>query len=1639
MKNRFIACGGTGAHVMLAMVRMHILGYPFGFFFNENCEFPDLFLVDQDSGDGKSDKSTAWQEVKDLIESHPGKKYDLNKHLGNTPTPKDISPLPVGKDKVWYKRPHHQLEFKFKDSQILRLITSQEQRDIKYDHGMMASPATGALLFSLKELDREKDSKSNHDEAYDQMINDCDEYKIVVCGSSVGGTGSSVAPTLTRLCKSKGSEVMAVMIHNWFKFPESDDTRDIFEKSVERNKRMKENAAGGLACYGDELAQSVPTVLVGVPVMTERQYTTDNQQPLEDSYAHVVGALSSIKHFFAKGEDSNYTKGLYGMSASDTSRLTGDLIVRNKDKASLKTMLGHAQILIYVLKAFSKVLIATSKRNPSKDKSSFFNFFAFGGHTPMPSVAHWAYTQLDHDRSSLEYAGKELDLIIENYELILKWIKDLDWNNEGDSYYDNLDVERKSKSFFLDEINCIERLKKHRLPQIDNNNSLEDKEFVALALFHWTADWIKGDWKKVNLKSESRPKKKKGYWPEIKSEDDTGMHPTWIEPGELGKVADGKISSVITKYFDIRDVSPNSWPHHFAVTEQYKFQIINKDADALGKLKLLLLGRALNVLNFQKVESGSNQGNLSLDQLIKGKDIAKFRLIHKESGKIYGFNSPQTLLCPVPDISNEDWKSLEKEVDKEDVIKASRAIKGWLKSIESYVKNTVEIKSTIWVDVLDYHFNAETGPFGVAEWLPLPHNKVLIPIPILGPSTCLFLDDERDKEIATQRCQDFLDRVSEFKEVKVRKSGKSETFQHIEGFHLPGKVGKSGKSERFQLIENFRLPGSDYPIKAIWREHLDALQESTKIFAWEIDADEKGIWIREKLGDRPIYIEDIQVIDKEKIKIQNIIPLEQRPVSVSSNKELKYPDIPLRPEYIDLLKVPTGEKYEGEKCIDHSMAWEALKQSGLVDHGRKIVRWKLDLLGRSEQVPIAISVENIEPSRAHWMIWPNIKSPINQENLWQAYYVYQHSERKSLEAQIIYLNKKGDLSPIKKAPLSCPSNSYALDFKEGQHVGGPPVALSGYDRRWKQDTGIYIISLHEYSQDKDSWKLAIDFGTSHTVAAYQINGDPQPVNLDPELISDDGLSLHISENHDPKKISSMGFDLWRPTYHKEDNDDIAKALLPSDLWSVEELSSFSQEDFKSEWSPITHYSIPVMHIQRSNLRDHVISGFKWDLEKGDFRGEEKWLRERYLRMVLEIFVADIITKTKKLPKEIETTFTYPLRGTVMQATDKYEDVIKKAIAASTLDLGFKYDLCEGKGMYSESHAAYESVGDGIPINVKLVADLGGGTLDILIATFDIPNKRENNRFAEVEDSVRMGSDLLLEELAGNSEAYLPKGWEQDPKKAFEQLRAWMRSVGSEKLFGIKNLAWHSEELGLTGFQKSALGNDARALISRYFRIIVDFLSRYLVGYVAKDVLPKLKSDSDLDKLKILVNLRGNGWRLWPEYRNYGDIQRKMESLVKDRATQLWEAEIEDGLPNTVWHESILIHQNSPKIEPIKQAVGKSMDPKSASDRSHRFPLTRVSILRRGQDDKHRNWCEKIPFEGVGAEDSLQIVKFDPPLVVRAEGSGDHLVEKIEDALMKEINDGISGPNVPRMDGKVDPPIAVLIWEKLLKSDKFRKL
>ena len=125
--NTLVVCGGTGAHVALALVRLHTLGQPLGFFRDADGKplaFPTIYLVDQDSGDGEHE-ATAWQLTRRLVAAHPGR-HDWQAAIGRSAPPElkvPVTPLPVGHDRKWFETPFDTLVGRFADSPYLDLLT----------------------------------------------------------------------------------------------------------------------------------------------------------------------------------------------------------------------------------------------------------------------------------------------------------------------------------------------------------------------------------------------------------------------------------------------------------------------------------------------------------------------------------------------------------------------------------------------------------------------------------------------------------------------------------------------------------------------------------------------------------------------------------------------------------------------------------------------------------------------------------------------------------------------------------------------------------------------------------------------------------------------------------------------------------------------------------------------------------------------------------------------------------------------------------------------------------------------------------------------------------------------------------------------------------------------------------------------------------------------------------------------------------------------------------------------------------------------------------------------------------------------------------------------------------------------------
>ena len=1656
-KNNFIACGGTGAHVLLAMVRLHVLGSPFGFFISKkDRNFPNLFLVDQDYNEITEDgeERTAWGKVKELINTHPGRYKPSEKFcLPSLPSMGEpVAPLPVGENGDEIDPPNNKLDDKFQGSEVLKLITTKYQREkIEYDRGMMASPAVGSLLVSLKEQDTKKGSKVNNDRDYANLLDNCSK-NVVICGSIVGGTGASVTPTLARDLHGKGAKVMAVLIHRWFKFRTDNVSGEIQIDAKKRNKDMVENAAGGLAYSGEKLARDLATVLVGVPNkrLVLRDYSGDNKQACKDSYAHVIGALAAIRHLLS--DEAEIGRGLYGISASNPSELTGEIKIGEGKHSTLNDLVGQARCLVYVLELYCDALKKYESRQFGGVTGLMHLISTGSSESLQMRICRSVYDAVDENIEKVEKVAQELKKIKENYDGLLEWLEKLNLEYR---------LSPQDKKFLKIQYNHLSRIREENLPSpLDGGRrginkmgkELGDEEYIALALFHWIADWIKAWWEKEKPLQPSSDAVE-FYWPPVVAEDSKGAITGSSYPGGLVKTKERDITRILADYFQLEDVSPNGWPHPIAVADEYAFKIKRENSIAVRKLELLLLGRALNLLNLEKLnieEGGSRSKNdgqsVSVEKLIKQErpDLAQYRLVHhRTKKKPYGFSSPETLLCPAPDTSDQDWRELWEEINDDIVLngdwktskewghdarKARDRVATWIRLIGGNIK-----KNDCWKRLVKTFESEKPIAFGISEWLPISGSQGRIPLPVHG-SSVIPPDGFTENRII----------YGDPNDNKIRDS--------IEGFDQHGG---------FEFIKDLSVPGEEYPQSMMWREHLDLLQEADKIFAWWEDLENNQVGIMPGLQEKVIYIKNLRVIDISTIQIKTCIPLIQRPVPGSDvqKNSLKFPDFPLLPKYISLVKSSPDKK---EPWIESNWTKRTNEQLYELDERNKVVRWKVHLAGRPEHEKIELSYHGVEPAEAHWMIWPNFKAENKEKHQWKAYYIYEDSTREFLEARPMLIDEGGKLSEPKKRPVSSLGPSRAIEFDpvRGVHIGGPPLALCAYDHE-EGDVGLYKINLVELPKsepEESEWKIAVDFGTSHTVSAKKGDEKNEPITLQAELDPDSSnreleLSLHISENWPEEEEESQEkseidmLDLWRPTYVKKGNKE--DSVIPSDIWSVENLDSVQLANVEQRWEPMTHYLIPPMKLKRKDSSDHSIAGFKWRMTEGRFKGKKTWLQKKYLGMAIEIFVADLVRDRKRLPREIQFTFTYPLRGISSGDTQEYTDSVDEVLKHTQGDLGF--EVSQDKMLFhSESEAAAGTVGTGIPFQVKLVADLGGGSLDIFISTSDLDDA---NRFEVVADSAQVGADSLLKTMAEKSEDYLPESWGKDHDTCLANLRAWMRSEGSYKLFARKHSNSRSKSLGLSGFGDGEEGvrraNASRALINRYFQSMVDFLARSLVAYVAKEFWENLEnevlSDSEGRKMELFLLLQGNGWRLWHVSDDYYMIQKRASEYVEKRAGCLWakankdKANQLDSIKGELWPIPNPEDLPDPKTGPVCGAVGKGKNRPDDKD-FYKFPLSKVLLMREKEIDDSREWFKPLPFMVEDPEKiSLRIERFDPPLCIHSPEKSDRLIVKLDNPLMIALKNDIFQKITDDNTIDASASIAATIWEKLLDTTEFKKV
>lgn len=1611
MTNALILCGGTGAHVALALTRLHTLGYALGFYRQQNgtpLDFPTLYLVDQDSGDG-IEQDTAWQVVRRLIDAHPAR-YDWHKAIGRRERPslELVTPLPVGEDRKWFAPPYDSLGSRFANTPYLEPLTAQGQRDILFSRGMMGSPAVGSLLFELKKYD-ERPNGLNLDETFDQLLKE--RGRIVVAGSGVGGTGAAVGPTLAQQFSKTDAEVMAVMVLNWFRFGLEGLDEETREKAQLRNRVMLENANSAFQYSGQNLAESVATVPIGMPdgALIDRRYTSDMQQPTRESFAHGVAALCCLRHFL---NPEPYGAGLYQMGAEDPTKLGGGNSIPG---GTLQSLANQAATLADTLDVFAAVLRVSHS-----------------GSRVDPAIYGAVAALVADPRQVAESVGA----LVGDYREHLAWMRDV------------LGVEAQPNRDLTLEVSGRKRL-------IEEGRAITDKtdlspEDVGLALFHWTADWIR-DFRTVeNGLVRASGTVKGGYWPELLGE---GLTVAAESAGELTRVPDQNIQGTLEGFVDPAYVSANGWPDPVAAADHFRYAIRHDDRTAKRQLEMLLVGLVTEELKLREIPSMDKEPTgVSLERLVSEfrkerlPEFARVAVVYpRTDGEVVlGFNSPHTLLCPVPLLSSDKqakliwgelWAKLTGSIETKDWATEEepetwlnsdlpvRQVRFWLATLKRVQPGT----APPWTQLFEGQPTSSPVPIGTGRtlsvnWDPGTSER-LVEIALPKKDSGNFRPTPDNPRIDVQ---DLLARVPE-----------------LQAFH-----DEDGRT-LFEMV-TFQVPERAEPVRGVWKEHLERLQGLGKIAAFGAADDQVfiGILSSETVMQAAI-LENTWLLDRSSMMVQSCFPMRQDPVPGPPKGlgEVLYPDLPLRSDYVGLVQTEAGEN-----ILDLLKAGKKLSggtlQPRVADgrQGEKSALWTLRLKGRSEPLPITLPVPADSNSlhQAHWMVWPRFRS--GREPFWRAYYIYENCTNPRVHIETLWLDPDSDRIRRCGTPDPKVFGSHPIGFRTGDrraHTGGPPVAVSARDIGSGEEAGLYLVWLDSLPTREEDVKVGIDFGTSHTVASAMVGERRTLVDLAPELDPDNverALTFHISENWSHvdapfEKEGLLSMAVWLPTYAKSVAHD-AEGLIPSELMTIRPLDKLKAENI-DEWQPGHDYVIPPMDMARHDLADRILADFKWETSFSSFRRQEPVLRELYLGMVLELVMADVVWKLGALPtRRVDLTFTYPLR-TQEKDVESYKATLRRVIESGSSSLGCKLGLTDGEGIYDESRAARGGTANFG--EVSLVGDLGGGTLDLFIGAYDGPGVKFDN----VADSVRLGGNLLLRKLAENPRRFLPEdgGWDSRSAQSREtQLRAWMRSMGSHRLFGPRASSRPRHDgLDLSGFDRPAQAAEAGRLIQRYFRLVVEYMARSLVAFLALHWYEKVKKPQHA-KLKILLQLRGNGWRLWHESPEYSRIEQEIGKRIEERTRALW-AELDEppaGAPGDNRWQTGGAEEGNPKVAPILEVVGKSMPYEKVRDSWYTHTLVDLQLLRSDQSSHKVPWFQRLPFRTGGEGTRIEFDRISPPFhLSNPDAEKQVILRDLEVPLKRRINRTLQDDKTFEGEGlDFRAPVAPLVWEAAFDSKVF---
>jgi hypothetical protein len=867
----------------------------------------------------------------------------------------------------------------------------------------------------------------------------------------------------------------------------------------------------------------------------------------------------------------------------------------------------------------------------------------------------------------------------------------------------------------------------------------------------------------------------------------------------------------------------------------------------------------------------------------------------------------------------------------------------------------------------------------------------------------------------------------------------------------------------FSQVE-LRMPSAqgDARVQAIWDDHLQVLVGQRKIRAFGAAGKSKVNLGVDVNGVRHLHVlENTVLLRRRDVFIDKVFPLDE--YGFSGDRLARYPDVPVRAAYLDLVLGNEGERVlrslaKSTYTIPERPFAEGTWQPDVEGAGEaQSLRWWVRMAGRTDTMSVHVARVEPESVRAHWAVWPSFRvgeteqgalgeGAEGQPKTWNTYYLFQRTGHRQLGVDPIWL-RRGGIYVTRHLPSLQWNGQQALAepvmWKEGtavqagRHDGGPPCALVLRNMTVEDggaEHGCYWIRLVPAPKSAPGFLLSVDFGTSHSASAFGALTEPDTKNDRHITFGGERLqgavpttaTVVCDREYVEAGTGGMIVDArWLPT-----SAPGSASMLPTEL-VVNSRIDPGMAASVHRWVPGRDFRIPSLEVSSEVLASQVVTDFKWDASQAEFVGQEPALRRQYLRSFLEMSLARIVRQRKMAPRDdqsVQMTFTWPLRSTVAQARE-YQALVRDVLAELSDTTGIALGLRDDIGLHDESRAARHNTRE--RGTIYIVADLGGGTLDLLVSGGTA------NGDGDVADSIRVGGNLLLRHLAADPKKYLPQdgGWDLEPNgAAYAQLRAWMRMRGSPELFsddqrhGVAEL----QNLKLRGFRDRTKGGPARDVLNRYFAMIVDYMARSLVAYVHDlGVTPAIPG-----RMAVVTLIRGNGWRLDQGYTNHADLADRVQAKVRERASALLESLPTDSQAKRLTQADTWISprdylKDDPKTFPVRNVLRETpMDPAPLITSSRGYAM--IEVAHHGTPAAFP-WHSPMPLPAPNPS-MVEVHKVSPAVFLGTVNGVGVEMAGLSPADRSSINRELQNASADSGAGKLRVPLSALIYEACFTSE-----